>query len=444
MTRSAREALALKVLDRSSADQTEVLVDYSDSALTRFARGISNQNVAAEDRVVSVRAIIDGRTGVAATNDFDDDALDAVVSRAMETASFVPSDPMQPSLPSGVGVSPAPPHAYFDSTARATPESRASAADAILSQAESAGFWCSGYVSTSVGGVTIANSSGARASFDGTDSAANVKVIAERSTGFAEWYSHDSITIDGAAIGKRAVDKAIASANIRRIEPGDWTVILEPAAFGELLAYLASHFSAQNFSEGSSFFSGKLGERYFGESLTISDDYTDARAPGMPFDYEGAPRSRLALIERGIVQNIVTDSYYARKLGIANTGHALPAPNAGGPQPLNLVVTAGASSVDDLIAQTDRGLLITRFWYIRTVDQKRAIVTGMTRDGTFLIEDGKIVSGVRNMRFNQSIVDSLAAATCANDLARTGGYSYSLVVPSVKIEGFRFTSGTEF
>ena len=444
MDSAQREKLALDIISRSHADQTEVIVNFTDSALTRFARGISNQNVATRDRAVSVRAIVDGRTGVAATNRFDEASLESVVARAVEIAGFAPPDPDQPQLPHGNAASSAPPNAYFKATASAEPAERAAAAGEMFAKADEAGFWCSGYVSTSAGGITIANTSGALASFDETDAAANVKVTAPTSTGYAEWYSRNSATFDADATAARAVEKAKASANPRSVDPGEWTVILEPAAFGELLAYVASHFSAQSYSEGSSFFSDKLGERFFGDSLTITDDYANALAPGMPFDYEGQHKTRVLLVDRGVVRDVVTDSYYAHKLGRANTGHALPAPNAHGPQALNLVVTPGTATTSDLIAQTARGLLITRFWYIRTVDQKRAIVTGMTRDGTFLIENGKLAAGVRNMRFNQSIVEALARATFANEPTRTGGYSYSLVVPAARIEGFRFTSGTDF
>jgi predicted Zn-dependent protease len=221
-------------------------------------------------------------------------------------------------------------------------------------------------------------------------------------------------------------------------------VSLEPPAFGELLTYLASHFSAQSFSDGSSFCSDGLDRSYFDERVTIGDDFAHPLAPSMPFDYEGQPKVRLPLVEAGVVRNVVTDSYYAKKLDRPNTGHALPAPNAYGPQPLNIVIPPGTKSTQELIAGTQRGLLISRFWYIRVVDQKRAIVTGMTRDGTFLIENGKIAGGVRNLRFNQSIVEALGSVEFSREQKRTGQYFYSLVVPTAKIDRFTFTSTTEF
>jgi PmbA protein len=443
VTKDEREATARRALARSGADQTEVRISSGDDALTRFTHGISNQNLAASNVSIAVRAIVDGRTGVAAANDLSDASIDALVARARELASFAPRDEGVPMLPAG-GPTQAPDGAFVESTASADPSARAQICDAIIAHAERSRYWCAGYAATASDGITIANSSGALASFDGTSAAVNVKVTAADSTGFAEHYTADFDALDGDATGARAVELARLSAQPRSVEPGDWTVILEPPAFGELFTYLASHFSAQSFSDGSSAFSDGLDRAYFDQRVTITDDYSHALAPSMPFDYEGQPKTRLALVDAGVVRNVVTDSYYAKKLGRPNTGHALPAPNAYGPQPLNLVIAPGASSTQELIAQTKRGLLISRFWYIRTVDQKRAIVTGMTRDGTFLIENGEIAGGVRNMRFNQSIVDALGAVEFSNAQRRTGSYGYQMVVPAAKIEKFTFTSTTEF
>lgn len=445
MDKAQREALAKRVLGFSTADQTEVIVSAQNAALTRFTRGVSNQNVAATDCTVSVRAIDGGRTGVAAGNDTSDEGLRALVARAIEMASFAPADPMQPPLPKAASIH-TPDGAYVEATAKADPFERARICDAILAEVENAGdgYWCSGYASTADHGITIANSPGALASFDGTDAQANVKVTAPDSTGFAERLSADVGAIDGAEVGHRSVAKARDSSPPRSVEPGEWTVILEPPAFGELLSYLISHFSAQAYDEGSSFCSDGLDRPYFDAAFSLRDDFAHPLAPGMPFDFEAHPKSRVDLVEKGVVRNVVTDSYYAHKLQRPNTGHALPAPNAWGPQALNVVVAPGGATREELIAQTTRGLLISRFWYIRVVDQKKTIVTGMTRDGTFLIEHGRIVGGVRNLRFNQSIVEALGSASFSSELHRTGQYSYSLVVPTAKLDRFNFTSTTEF
>lgn len=443
MNSNQREALAMRVLALSTADQTEVMVLHGNDELTRFTHNFVHQNVAVADVSVRVRAIAGKRTGVATTNMLDEEALRETVARAIEMAHLAPEDPQLPQLPHAAATAP-PEGAYVSGTADATPQLRSRMCDAIFKTAEERDYWCAGFVTTSSSGVTIVNSSGARASFDGSDSGVNVKMNAPDSTGFAEGYDNDVARLDAHTAGVTSAEKARESACPQSVEPGEWTVILEPAAFGELFSYLTEHFSAQSFDEGSSFISDGLDKTYLAENVTISDDYAHPLHPGMPFDYEGHPTQRLALIENGVAKHIVTDSYWASKLGRENTGHALPAPNAYGPQASHIVISPGSKPLTQLIAETQRGLLITRFWYIRTVDQKKAVVTGMTRDGTFLVENGALKGGVRNMRFNQSIIEALRRCEFSNALRRTGGYSYSLVVPAAKIEGFTFSSGTEF
>ena len=443
MDADARLALAERVLARSRADAAEVIVSSDRTALTRFTHEAIHQNVDVDNTTVRVRAIVDGRTGVASTNAFDDAALDAVVARACELAGFAPREPIAPGVAAPSAVS-APAGAFVAATANATPDARAAVAARIFDHARSSGYWSAGYVTTASTGVTIATSGDARLSFDGTSAGANVKMTAADSTGFAERYAADAGELDGDALGARAAEKARASAAPVAVDPGDWTVILEPAAFGELLVFLGSHFSAQSFEEGSSFLAGRLGERTMGENVTIRDDYADPHNPAMPFDWEGSPKARVTLIDRGIAREIVTDRTYAQRLERPNTGHGLPSPNAQGPLPRNLVVDPGTSSLAELIAGTRRGLLITRLWYVRIVDQRKTILTGMTRDGTFLIEDGRIARGVRNLRFNQSLIEALGNCTLASELQRTGGYFYSTVVPAVRFDRFAFASTTDY
>lgn len=438
-----REERALRALSFSGADQTEVLVSSSNFALTRYTHESIHQNVAVGNAGISVRAIVGDRTGVARTNNVTDDGLRDVVRRACDMATFAPADADQPRLPSGAPTKT--PDGAFDFVTASLPEdARALMAGTAFNIAESSGCWCAGYASTTAEGATVVNSNGAKASFDGTEAAMNVKMIAPDSSGFAEGRAAGLASVDAMLIAKTAARKAIETAKPRGVDPGAWTVILEPPAFGELLAYVIDHFSAQTYDEGSSFFGRALGQTFFPENVTIRDDYAHPLAPGMPFDFEAQPTMRLPLVENGVVRNVVTDSYWAKKLDRANTGHALPAPNTAGPTPRAVVVDPGTASTQELIANTKRGLLISRFWYIRTVDQKHAVVTGMTRDGTYLIEDGKLVGGVRNLRFNQSIVDALKHVTFSDEQRRTAGDYGSLVTPAAKIEDFRFTSTTEF
>lgn len=443
MDSAQRQALAERVLALSSADQTEVTVAKENAELTRFTHQDIHQNVSRNDVGVSVRAIVGQRTGAAGTNLLDDKSLRATVDRAIEMAKLAPEDPELAPLPAG-GSAAAPPGAYVRATADASPELRAKMCDAIFKVAEHDGFWCAGFVRTQSTGFTVANSAGARASFDGSDSGINVKMNASDSTGYGQAYVNDVSRLDAQSVAEVAAAKARNSATPQSVEPGEWTVIMEPAAFGEFFAYLSQHFSAQSFDEGSSFLSDGLDKKYFGENVTIVDDYANPLAPSMPFDFEGQPKQRVTLIENGIAKTVVTDSYWAKKLGRPNTGHALPAPNAYGPQAIDISLLPGTKSVEQLISETKRGLLISRFWYIRTVDQKKAIVTGMTRDGTFLIENGKVGHGVRNMRFNQSILGALSQCEFSNQPKRSGDYWFSIVVPAAKIEKFSFTSGTQF
>jgi predicted Zn-dependent protease len=443
MDADARHALAARILDHSRADATEVIITATHRALTRFTHEFIHQNVDVDDVGIRVRAVIDGRTGVAETNRTDDAAIADALARAAAIASFVPRDAEAPTL-AGPLVVTAPADAYVGATAAADAALRADVAARIFARAQERSCWSSGYVTTATSGVTIATTAGASASFDGSDAAANVKMTADDSTGYAERYASDVRAIDGDAIGERAALKARSSAHPIAVDPGEWTVILEPAAFGELLQFLGSHFSAQSVDEGSSFLTDRLGETVLGNNVTIRDDYAHPLHPAMPFDWEGTAKSPLTIIEEGVARNLVTDRRWAQKLGRPNTGHGLPSPNSDGPYPLNLVVDAGTTPLDELIASTKRGLLITRLWYTRIVDQRRTILTGMTRDGTFLIENGVVGGGVRNLRFNQSLVDALATCVLGDVQARTGGYSYACVVPPVKFERFTFASTTDY
>lgn len=443
MDKTAREEIAARLLTQSTADQTEVVVNFEDFALTRFTQNSIHQNVAHSNSTASIRAIIDKRTGVAQTNRLDEVSLQSAVRRACELAHLAPRDELTPGLPAHASFV-TPDRAYVEETARATPQMRARMSEEIFATAEKHELWAAGYTTTSASGITVANSSGARASFEGTDCGLNIKMNGPDSTGFSEFYGNDVSQLDVSVAATVAAEKTVASRQPTAVAPGSWTVIIEPAAFGELLSYLIDHFSAQSYDDGSSFLSSGLGKRYVGNNVTIVDDFSHPLAPGMPFDYEGSPTQRISLIDAGVASSIVTDSYWAKKLSRTNTGHALPAPNAYGPQASHVVVMPGTRSRDELIASTKRGLLISRFWYIRTVDQRQTTVTGMTRDGTFLIENGMLGRGIRNMRFNQNLLETLRNCEFSDQLRRTGGYSYSLVVPTVKVENFQFTSGTDF
>ncbi len=443
MDSAERRSLAHAVLERSRAERTEVLVHDDAQALTRFNHDVIHQNVASSIVRVAVRAIAGDRIGVASTTALDGASLDAVATRALELAALTRPDPLRAVLPQPSAYAKSA-NAYATATRDATPDLRARHTSDILRTARDAQVWSAGYVTTSTSGITVANSNGVDASFDQSNAGVNVKMNAPDATGFAEQYVVDASELDAAAVAAVAAKKAIDTRAPRAVDPGDWTVILEPAALGELLAYLTDHFSAQAYHEGSSFLSAGFDTVQLDANVTFVDDATHPLRPGMPFDFEGAPTERVVLVENGAPRNIVTDAYWASRLDRKNTGHALPAPNTGGPEVRHLVVAPGTKPVSQLIAETQRGLLISRFWYIRNVDQRQTIVTGMTRDGTYLIENGALAGGVKNMRFNQNILAALGACEFSNQLKRTGGYAYGLLAPAAKIERFTFSSGTEF
>ena len=438
--RAAADAVLDIALDESKADETELVLSSQELSLSRITHNVIHENLIERDRSLNVRAVVGNRVGVASTNALDRDGIRTAVARAIEIARVSPVDKEFPGLPSA---GPAQPMewAYDEPTAALTSDQRAAAVAAIVRVMSANNLTAAGYVSTGNSNVAIANSKGVRQFFRSTDSAINIKAMGDDSSGYAEAYSRRFADLDAAALAEKAAKRAVAGRNPGSVEPGEYSVILEPPALREFLVYLSwIGFGAMPFSEGASFVTGHIGERIMGDNITIGDDFAHPSGVGMPFDFEGVPREAVPLIDNGVARGVVYDSYYAAKLKHANTGHALPAPNTVGPLPLNIVVKPGAKSADELVRETKRGLLVCRTWYIRLVDKLQTIITGMTRDGFFLIEDGEVVRGLRNMRFNESIVGSLGRCTLAKELVR----SESHVLPACKIDGFHFSSGTTF
>ncbi|MBV8338792.1 MAG: TldD/PmbA family protein [Candidatus Eremiobacteraeota bacterium] len=439
--RQALEGLVERVVKASKADETEVLAAASDASLTRYTHNSAHESVNERNCQLSVRAVIGKQIGVAGTNRLDDAGIADVLRRAYESAKLNAEDPDFPGLPGPDGSVSEPVQVYDETTASATPEMRAAAVNDVVKIMRSNNLYGAGYVSTQSDTIAIANSKGVRRSHRSTDSAINIKAIGSDSSGYAEGYARRFDDLEPVKLAETAARKAVASKNPRALEPGAYTVILEPPAFREFLGYLSwIGFGAQPFEQGSSFMSGKLGQSIMGKNVTIRDDYLHPLCGGIPFDFEGVPRTKVGLVEGGVARDVVYDSYYAAKLRHANTGHALPAPNADGPMPLNIVVDPGTTAVEQMIKDIQHGVLVTRTWYIRLVDQKKTIITGMSRDGLFLIERGRVTKGLKNMRFNESIIGALGRCELAATLVR----SESHVLPAAKIEGFHFSSGTEF
>jgi PmbA protein len=301
-----------------------------------------------------------------------------------------------------------------------------------------------GSFSTGTETVAVANSKGIRTG--GTRTVSQLLTVSmgpDGGTGYAEQAAVDATTIDAAAIGRQASQTARVSANAVALDAGDYPVVLEEYAVVDLLDMLGYlGFSALAVQEERSFV--ELGKRVGSELVTIVDDGRDPSGLPMAFDYEGVGKQRVPLLEAGVCAGVVYDAQTAARDGVRSTGHGLPAPNAYGPFPLNQVMSAGTTPRDELVGGLERGLLVTRFHYTNPVHPKLAIVTGMTRDGTFLVEDGAVVGPVRNLRFTQSYLDAMAAVVAVSRERKTlRGFLGGVVVPALRLESWTFTGTTE-
>jgi len=247
------------------------------------------------------------------------------------------------------------------------------------------------------------------------------------------------------ALAGSAARKARLSCHPQEVAPGRYTVILEPAAVLDLVGQMFGDFSATAVADSRSFLTDRLGKKLFGDNIQISDDVAHPLQAGVPFDGEGVPRRKLTLVEAGVPRELAYSRSSARRAGVEPTGHGFPLPNEVGEAPLNIVIAGGSTSLDEMIASTDRGVLVTRLWYIREVDPYEKIMTGMTRDGTFLIENGRVTRGLRNFRFNQGIIEMLNNVEALSPSVRTSGEeAFDMVVPAMKVRSFNFTEVTRF
>jgi PmbA protein len=428
---------------KAGASEAEALVMGEDSALTRFANSEIHQNVAETSRTVNLRFIAGKRIAVISTGRTDDEGLRLLVERAASIVRTCEELDDWTGLPAPEGPI-EPVQAWSAGTADATPEFRAEGVRAVIAAADAAGVVSYGSFSTGVDTIAVANSAGIRAGEQRTSSQLiTVHMSPGGGNGYAEAVSMDATIIDAAALGREAASKARASDNAVGLPPGDYPVVLEEYAVVDVTDYMGYlGFSALAVQEGRSFV--EPGKRIGSDLVTIVDDGADRSGLPMAFDYEGVAKQRVSMIEAGICRDVVYDSQTAARDGRRSTGHGLPAPNPYGPFPLNTVMSAGTTPREDLIAGLDRGLLITRFHYTNPVHPKLAIVTGMTRDGTFLVEGGKIVGPVRNLRYTQSYLDALAGVSAVGSTRKTiKGFLGGAVVPAVRIDAWTFTGATE-
>ncbi|MFL5642939.1 MAG: TldD/PmbA family protein [Chloroflexota bacterium] len=434
---------AVALASAAGADDVEAVVSIERAQLTRYANSEIHQNVAETNVAINLRVVVGKRVGVASTSRTDTEGLRRLADQAIAIARVVEELDDWGGLPGPTEVRPTP-AAYSSMTASATPEFRAEGARAVIGAADDAGVIAYGSFSTGLESMAVANSHGIRASGTRTTSQLlTVSMGPGGGSGYAEAAAVDASTIDAAALGREAAGKARATADAIGLDPGDYAVVLEEYAVVDLLDMLGYlGFSALAVQEERSF--AEAGRRIGSELVTIVDDGYDPAGLPLPFDFEGVAKERVVLVEDGVCRNVVYDAQTAARAGVASTGHGLPAPNPWGPFPLNMFMEPGTAQRQDLIAGLDRGLLVTRFHYTNPVHPKLAIVTGMTRDGTFLVEGGRIVGPVKNLRYTQSYLDALGGTVAvAQERKALKGFLGGAVVPAVRIEGWTFTGGTE-
>jgi predicted Zn-dependent protease len=448
-SRSSAIADAVLELVQAAEPSAEAEVNVSDGrhALTRFANSFIHQNVGEEGPGVLLRVALDGKVAGASTSSVDDAGLRRLVDRTLAAARVRPEDPDWPGV--------APPAAapdvdhYDDATAHASPADRASVVKDFVDAGPE--LRAAGYCDTEGGASLFANTAGqrlearsSRATLDGIHQAGQTLGAA---AGKGHATSARLADLDGAAVGAVSARKAIDSADATDVEPGRYEVVLEPECVAEILAFLAIYgFNAKQVIEGQSF--AHVGEHQFDDAITIVDDVTHPNAVGAPHDVEGTPKRRVDLVRAGVTAGLAHDRRTARKAKTGSTGHAIPGGERWGAFPSNMFLTPGDGEVDAMVQSTERGILVTEFNYCRILDPKTQVVTGLTRNGTFLIEDGKVAAPLKNLRFTQSFIEALTpgAVKAVGSDARLAAALFGpgmVHAPSLHLASWNFTGGAQ-
>jgi predicted Zn-dependent protease len=433
----------LRLAKLRGVKEAEVNVEEVIDALTRFANNAIHQNVAEHGLSVSIRTVVDGRTARVTTNRVDEDSLRAALENSLAMAASQPKDSQLLPLPGKQKYRAL--QRFVGATAALTAEERARAVKRACDLADKRGQMAAGIFQSGQSQTVLCNSRGLFAVYRQTQAEFSVTMQQGAAASWAKANAADVRAIDPIALAKKASEKAERAQNPVELAPGRYTVILEPAAVLDLVGFLFYDFAATAVEDKRSCFSGRLGKTLFGKSITITDDVYHPEQLGPQFDGEGMPRQRVVLVDRGALRNLVYSRRSAKAAHVKPTGHGFSLPNEYGEAAMNLVIAGGSSSVEEMVRTTERGLLVTRLWYIREVDPYEKVMTGMTRDGLFLVERGQIGRGARNFRFNQSVLQMLANVEMLGAARRASGEeSFEMVVPPMKIREFQFSEVTKF
>ena len=438
-------------LKSSDADQTEIIVESTHQGVTRYAGSQLHQTTVLDDLTVGVRAVVGQAVGQAIGASFRPEDLRGLIEQATAVARITAPNPEFVSLAEAEPVEAV--EGFDAETASMSAEARAQAIGRILAWSAERGWTASGTYLTEGRELAVVNSLGIGAYAPSSMAFLRALPDSGRGTGYADALSHRAADLDPMEVVRRAMARCELNHDQREIAPGAYEAIFEDLCVAEALFYLARFgFSGRAFEEGTSFMSGRLGERVTGENVTIWDDGTDPRGLAVAADHEGVPKRKTPLIEAGVAQGVTYDSYTAHRAGRRSTGNAAGRDlTALEPAPANLFMAGGDASIQDMIRATTRGLLLTRFHYTHGPDPKRVVMTGTTRDGTFLIENGEITGAVKNLRLTQSVpelfegIELLGTPRLCRDWWCINGMGrLSYVCPPIKVRRAVFSSGTLF
>ena len=433
----------LRLAKSAGAEEAEVHVDEVLDDLTRFANNAIHQNVSEHGLTVSVRTVVDGRTARVTTNRIDENSLRAAIYSSLSLAASQPKDARLLPLPGKQRYRAV--QRFSKSTAATTPEDRARAVRRACDLAIKNGQVAAGIFSTGQSQSFMGNSRGLQAAYRETHAEFSITMQEAPAASWAKANSGDVRQFDPQALALQASKKAHLAVDAKELPTGKYPVILEPAAALDLVGFLFYDFAATALADKRSCLNDRMGKPLLGKNITIADDVYHPLQMGAPFDGEGMPRERVLIVDRGVPKNLVYSRAAAKAARKAPTGHGFMLPNEYGEAPMNLVFTGGDSSLEKMIGSTERGLLVTRIWYIREVEPYEKIMTGMTRDGLFLVEKGRVISAVKNFRFNQSLLEALRNVEMLGPAVRaTGEEAFEMVMPAMKIRDFHFTEVTKF
>jgi predicted Zn-dependent protease len=445
ITENKAKEICNKIFKLSKADETEVIIHNTFSSLTRYANNRIHQNVNTNDYAISIRAVIGKKTGIVTINQIDKYALEKAVEDVIEITKL--QNDIQDLLPMPKKQKYEHVKTYFRNTVDFSPLRRAKWIKEIIEIAYENKVVVSGSFEINVDTIVIATSSGIFGYYKGTDAELSVFTLNGDRMGWAGKFTRDVSNINHIEIARRSIEKATSFGNAREIVSNDYPVILEAKAVADLISHLSFGFSALSYLEKRSWLNKRMNKKIFSSLFTLEDNVYHPIYQGLPFDFEGMPRQRITLIKDGIPVNLVYDRITAKKMKKKPTGHSLPIPNYNGAIPFNLVIEKGNKTFEEMIKSTKKGILVTALHYTNIVEPKNMVITGMTRGGTFWIENGEIAYPIKTLRFNQSIIEALSNIEMIEnkqEVFKNWWNVTSSIVPSMKITRFKFTSSSKF